>query len=682
MDTYGWDLETHLIQPGLLAPPIVCHSTYIPGSGAILDREHGRRWFHDWLASDSHIVGANIAFDMGCICADDPSLLPYVFKAYKAGRVHDVQIRQMLDAIGRGYVHENGLIDPRTGEYLKGEKGAAHRYSLALCADLMLGEEVAKADTWRLSYALLEGTPVEEWPSAAREYSLKDSEVTWRVYDAQERADMLNLHDERRQVFAAFCGHLSSMWGVRTDHGSVEALDREVEEKHQAFEAHMRRLGIIREGINPETGRPWPKAQEGKRDTAKIRKLVDLAYGGRPPMTAPSSRFPEGQISTSADTLRESGNKDLEQLAGDGNEKVYSTYVPLLYSGVEHPINPSFNPLLATGRSSYYKPSLQVLPRKGAVRSCIRPREGHTFFSVDWAAAELSAVAQGCLWLQEIGYSRLAEAINAGQDPHVRLGGRLLGKPYEDALALKKAKDPFFSGIRQLCKPINFGKWGGMGAATLVLTARKDATHTTAPDGTEYAGTRFCILSGTTARCGEHTLTEWNSRKIPPTCSVCIDLAVQYGILFAQEWEEFGPYLAVAAREAREGGTVTQFVSNRIRGGLDFCQCANTKFQGLIADIAKAALCKISEECYTVPESPLYGSRIVVFVHDEMFGEAPDEKASAAAIRCAEIMNETAKEWMPDVRCVGEPALAKRWYKDMSPVWKNGVLVPWEPECQ
>ena len=681
---YGWDLETHLIQPGLLAPPIVCHSIHSDVVGNhLFDRLAGREWCRGWLAGDDHLVGANVAFDMGCICADSPDLIPAVFDAYKAGRVHDVQIRQMLDAIAKGYVRDHGLINPKTGEFHKGDKGNAKRYSLALCVEVMLGEDLDKADTWRLSYALLEGIPIEQWPEAARRYSLKDARVTYEVFKAQEAAanagTFFNLQDEKSQVFAAFCGHLSSLWGVRTDKHSVDKLSEEVELRHREFESNLRALGIIREGLNPATGRKWPKDKEGKKDTAKIRELVSAAYMGNPPRTDPSEKFPEGQVSTSADTLRESGGPALEGLAGDGNEKVRNTYIPLLRGGTERPINPNFNPLLATGRSSYYEPSLQVLPRKGGVRSCITARPGTVFFSVDWAAAELSAVAQACLWLPEIGFSRLGEAINAGQDPHVRLGGKILGKTYEEAIALKRAKDAAFAGIRQLCKPINFGKWGGMGPATLVLTARKDATTTPSPSGIEYAGTRFCVLSGLKERCGERKTTEWNNEPIPPTCTDCIDLAVEYGILFAQEWEEYAPYLAVAAREAREGGLVTQFVSGRLRGGLGYCQCANTKFQGLIADVAKAALCKITEECYTIPDSPLYGSRIVVFVHDEMFGESPEEKASAAAHRCAQIMNETAAEWMPDVKCVGEPALARRWYKGMEPVYKDGILIPWEP---
>ncbi len=676
MITWGFDHETHLIQPGLLAPPLVVTSLYDGlGNNQLLTPGASRQWLRSWLAGTDHIVGANIAYDMGCSLADDPSLTPAVFKAYEDGRVHDVQIRQMLDAIAKGYVHKHGLFDPRNEKLHPNAK----RYSLALCVDLMLGEDLDKADTWRLSYALLEDTPIEQWPEAARKYSLKDAKVTWEVWDAQEKAardgTFFNLHDERAQVYKAFCGHLSSMHGVRTNAQSVAELESEVERKHAEFEAHLRKLGVIREGINPATGRAWPKAKQGTTDKSVIQALVTKAYNGNPPQT------PGGGVSTAADTLRESDQPDLVLLAGDGNEKVRSTYIPLLKAGLKHPINPSFNPLLATGRSSYFDPSLQVLPRKGGVRSCIEARPGRLFFSVDWAAAELSAVAQICKWLPDIGFSRLGEAINSGQDPHVRLGARILGITYEEASKRRKAKDSAFAGIRQLCKPINFGKWGGMGAPKLVLTARKEATHTVTPDGFEYAGTRFCILAGRANRCGVVKLTTWGAKQEPivPTCKACIDLAIEFSLGFAAEWEEFLPYLEVVKRELREGGPIKQFVSGRLRGGLDYCQIANTKFQGLIADVAGAAFCRISKECYVDRDSPLFGTRVVVFVHDEMFCEAPEEKAAAAAQRCAEIMNATAAEWMPDVKCLGEPALARRWYKGMEPVYKDGVLIPWEP---
>jgi len=103
----SFDLETHLIQRGLLAPPIVCGSTARwcdaakrPIKAQTLTREQAIETARVYLESPKvTIAGANIAYDFGVLANEDPSLLPLIFKAYEENRVHDVQIAQALDAI-------------------------------------------------------------------------------------------------------------------------------------------------------------------------------------------------------------------------------------------------------------------------------------------------------------------------------------------------------------------------------------------------------------------------------------------------------------------------------------------------------------------------------------------------------------------------------------------------------
>jgi DNA polymerase I-like protein with 3'-5' exonuclease and polymerase domains len=69
----------------------------------------------------------------------------------------------------------------------------------------------------------------------------------------------------------------------------------------------------------------------------------------------------------------------------------------------------------------------------------------------------------------------------------------------------------------------------------------------------------------------------------------------------------------------------------------------------------------------------------MIFAHDELILEMPEEKAHEAALRQVEVMVASMKEYVPDVRVSAEPALMRRWYKDAAPVYVDGRLVPWEP---
>src|SRR5262249_45119130 len=105
---------------------------------------------------------------------------------------------------------------------------------------------------------------------------------------------------------------------------------------------------------------------------------------------------------------------------------------------------------------------------------------------------------------------------------------------------------------------------------------------------------------------------------------------------------------------------------------------ANTLFQGLLADGAKRALWYVSREMYTDKASPLYGSRVNVFFHDEVFSEMPEDLAPAAGVRQAELMVQGLKEYVPDVHVVCEPALMRRWSKAAETVFVDGKLAVWE----
>ena len=132
----------------------------------------------------------------------------------------------------------------------------------------------------------------------------------------------------------------------------------------------------------------------------------------------------------------------------------------------------------------------------------------------------------------------------------------------------------------------------------------------------------------------------------------------------------------------------------------------NTFFQGLAADGAKLAGWMIMRECYLerpyeglryeklLPEvrgavdllrlegeSPLYGSRPIVFAHDENIAESEEAKAPEAADRLSKVMVECMQIYTPKVKIRSEATITRRWLKGAKSIRdENGRLQVWAPK--
>ncbi len=722
----AFDTETHLIQPGLLAPPLVVGSIArkVRGTEKLLSKDEARRAFREALEDGvTHIGGANLVYDLGVMCADDTSLLPLVFKALEEGRMHSTDILEAL--------HDNAsdemFVDPITRQPFA-------RYSLAQLETRYLGIDrtFEKIDGWRMKYATLENVPLNEWPEEAVAYPRRDARGTFEVLAIQLFSDdRFNVQCEANEMRAAWFLQLACIWGMRTDPEMVDSvveriLTEHTETRRAFFDAGLVSIRPIKkvkkewerhdEEITAEwlqqaairihralkredpalvslaeqgasRGVSWRLALLEDIDVAlkalktgrklrwmegreRIRALVNEAYGDNPPLT-PGGKSGKRDISISRDTLVESGNELLESYGEAGpNEKLLSTYVNVLRQGTRVPINPQVNVLVKTQRTSYRSPNLQQVPRKGGIRECFVPRPGSVFCSCDYATLELCALAQVCIFL--FGESEMGKAINAKQDLHTRLGGSFMGLGYEEALALKQAKDPLLSSLRQAAKPVNFGLPGLMGAPKLVATARKD-------------GIRFCELARESENCADNErTTTYFRRTIAPTCKVCLRLAENYKEAFYAAWPEIKRYhefTVAQADKAASGIPLQSFGTGMYRLETSANAVSNHFFQNLAAQGAKHAGFLLAKEAYTDKQSPLYGNmRTVVFVHDEAFSEVREEAMHEASLRQAEVMMTGMAEYIPDVKITVEPALMRRWFKGAEKATaKDGRLKPWWP---
>lgn len=106
----------------------------------------------------------------------------------------------------------------------------------------------------------------------------------------------------------------------------------------------------------------------------------------------------------------------------------------------------------------------------------------------------------------------------------------------------------------------------------------------------------------------------------------------------------------------------------------------NSTFQGLAADLCKDAIWNITRECFT-PGTALFGSRVVLFMHDEIILQSPKELAAGAGDRLSVLMLEAASRWCPDVPTKAEPWISLCWEKEARSVRdSDGKLLPWIPK--
>ncbi len=270
-------------------------------------------------------------------------------------------------------------------------------------------------------------------------------------------------------------------------------------------------------------------------------------------------------------------------------------------------------------------------------RECFVPRPGFVFCDNDYDGLELRTMSQ--MMIDNFGKSIMGPLLNQGLDVHLDFGAWLmLGLSYEQALARKK--DPDVKGARQVAKPCNFGLGGGMGAVRLGATAKKD-----------YGIVRPLPF-------WQNAHSRWRER-----------------------WQ-MHPHFAWAQAMTRNGGRarVKQLRVDRWRGGMGYCDTSNAPFQGLGSDAAKDALFEVVRACYDATrQSPLYGSRVVNFVHDQIITEVPISGAHECAMAQTALMIEAANRYLPDVPATTTPSLCRRMSKGATTLYDaHGRLLVWE----
>jgi len=613
-----FDCETYLVTPTLKAPPVVSvalwDSTDAAGGVGVWLREDGIEQIRGRLAcGDTIFVGHNVAFDFTCLIAGEPSLIPLVLRAYEEGRVHDTLVMERLRQIAAG--------DP------------PGKLSLADLTLKYLDEDVRDTkqgdDVWRLRYAELDNVPIDEWPSVALDYAKMDVALTRDVYralwaegsrlarNAHRLAHHLAVHTENRQVDyraevahqtrAAFVLHQPYVSGVRIDKRRLGRVAVKADQELITGRVIAKEYGLVREN--------------NTKDMERIREAVARSYEKRG-LSAPLTQ--KGSVSTASAVLRECRDHEgLQALAASSKaEKLITAFIRPLESLPTSTVHSSYNVLVDSGRTSARRPNVQQVSRDGGLRECYVARPGHVFIGADYDTLEMRSLAQVAFRL--FGASRMREVLAEGRDLHLDFAAKLLGISYDEAARRKAEGDAEVKEARQFAKVADFGFPGGLGAATF----------------TEYAQGYGLDM------------TEAEARRLKDQ--------------FVAAWPEMAPYFRAAGDvTAADNPMHTWAIQGygRARGNITFTRACNTPFQGLAADGAKEALWLVQRACWT-PGDALCGSRIALFVHDEIIIETPESDLKRKGERLVECMVEGMQRWIPDVPITAEPVVMRRWSKD------------------
>lgn len=652
----AFDTETELFWYAEMAPRVVCYSFGWREGGSVrthlADRHEGgkeiARLLEEAIAGRVVLAGHNLPYDLAVHLRFRPQDWPLVLDALEAGGVHCTLVAEWLIDVANGLLR---MEWDEEGEEWKSTK----KYGLEDLAIRRLGWQPFK-DEWRMRYAELMDVPLSAWPAAAVVYPKKDAESTYLIAE-QQRDDAARVlpHDPLRADLAHKCRtyfalHLSSCWGMEIDPERAEDFRYRLEtvldllaDGGEEVAGDPEQVSLIAEGLvyRHTRGKDAGKLSRKEDPLRQLVARVCAERGIEPKMTS-GGKSGEPKVKVSADVLADFTDHPVLAAMSDylecSKHLSVAEKMRLLRFG---PIHPRYA-MAETGRTtcsggrkrkgSVWGFNVQQFARtvpellKGGfgARECFKARPGYVYSSTDYAILEFVTWGQILSDFFPEAPNKVMEAVNLERDPHLQEASIVLNVSYEDAKARLKAGDKEVKKWRQDCKPATYGYPGGMGPPTLVKYAKNQGVH------------------------------------------LSLDTAKILKQVFKETWRPEA-YFALCSDLTGEGGaTIVHPRSDRVHGGMGYTDTCNGFFQGLAADLATDALWRITRECYDERlRSPLLGSRVAAFLHDEHFCEHPVEAAHEAATRVGELMREAEVDWCPALtNPKAEPALSEYWSKE------------------
>lgn len=669
----GWNGKTHIKPFG--GHEFVCASVYGPGLGEVLGPESTLDFLHS-LADDDHLVFHNVSFDVEVMSRCIPGAKQIFIDLIEDGRVHDTKSFECLLRLAQG-VSKLRLFDKLT---------------LAALAKRYAGMDLDKNEAVRCDFGTYLGR-VPELPSRYIAYAIDDAKATQRVHVHQRKAaEVLSESPSRYPVlpgarvrfgllgeYIQVKGEVAMAWlssfPLRVDVPLATATRDRYQVEATRYEPALIEFGYARR-------KPVKKTFHiRQKELRRALKLFAEARGIVPEYTDTGSvslkhDFWAQHIPRAAPELLEdplSAEAEIDKLSiwvrYERVRKLLRTYLNVYASSAVH-YTTYHNIGARTTRTSSQKPNVQNIPkRRDGIRGLFIPSPGRRFVETDFVAAELRSLAE--VYHLMYGGSRLGDALNAGEDPHVATAKQVFGEDWNRADAATQ------KNLRQAAKAVNFGLPGGMGAAKFADFARGYGIFLDLDAARHLRG---AALAGNPELCAylrDEGSEEDRVRLAARNLHISVDRLIsildawrnpEEGTVFwhlaalrLRKWIKGTEEYAIPVPRGYSGPadlfrTTTRTLTGLVRGRAIYTEARNTPFQGPVADIGKLAVWNLyRKHSFKSAWDP------VCFVHDSIMIEA-DEGYEASCQKVLETcMLEAMRTITPHIQPAVETEIKDRW---------------------
>jgi len=705
------DTETHLIAPGLAAPPMVCTAFAVePCKGALLHVKDAKQYWEIWLkraaAGELLLTNVSMHYDMAVVLAMWPDLAEDIFRAYESGNVHCSVVDQRLIDIRDGVLESK--LRPKHQRY----------YSLKAQVSRFFGVDLAKGeDTWQLRYAELEHLPCEEWPVEARRYPIKDAKWALKLKQRQiANGDLMpNMGFE---AYAAFALYLQACRGLRTDPVACQKLIKGLEKELVRCEKLLWQAKLLK----------MSKAGKVTKDLNQARYLIMYSLPRR--IRRKLSKAIAAAKAYSSKQAREQRENVQRVFSLDDADfaKAERRLDRILRKDVSHKRR------MKLWRAHGYDDTLWV-----AMQSLIKkPRPFKALGVALSRTGQISVNAAACKASRNealIAYARFTSAntlrkkaqrmlkgsviplqttymtpVNSGRTSSRASEQPLVGDNFQNfrrsafdtlegeeelpgqrecfvprdgfvycSIDLNSAEMRGYAqveydhlGVSELRDVLNAGKnpHRVLGAFILGISERDFERR-------YAAGDEECIRAAQFAKIPNFALLGGGGHAILPDyaagmgISLDLDEAKELYDAFHAKWchvaemhKYFRKFIHKVYTNPRTG--FARYLDR-------YAQACNNPFQNIIAAVAKRCCTAVAREIY-VPGGQLNGSYAVLFLHDEILFELREDMASEHAWRATRLMIDAANYYLPDVPMTAEPALMTRFTKGAKTITHSSRL--------
>lgn len=541
-------------------------------------------------------------------------------------------------------------------------------------------------------------------------YAATDAGMTYELYEYQRKEFKKPENKEIYELFQTIEIPIldvvvdMELEGVEVDSEYAKKLSKVYHAKSDEIQLKIDgELGRLRPVINnwrqtEEANKPQI-GKNGKEGKSKSEQLADPPELNSPTqmaimlydvLKAPmvDSKTPRG---TGAEILEELANKiPLCSLLLDKREVdiLINTFIDKMPEIVQKDgrVHARFNTCgTATGRFSSTEPNLQNIPSHAKeIRGIFKAPTSYSIIGSDYSAQEPRSTAALS------GDQNMIEAYREGKDLYAVIASKCFHNDYADNLEFRPdtgVLQPEGKARRAKAKTVLLGVTYGMGASTLAerMGLSLEESNTIIKDF--YKG--FPGVDKLTKDSQEmlkkkgYVTDMFGRRRHIPDAQL-----PEYEIKPEKVTYEFNPLIGAEQHkddsldaliasyksklekahwkrdkdliiaQAKKDGLIIKnnggFINRALR------QCLNARIQGTAASMTKLAMIMIHDD----PELNELGFKLLVTVHDEVFGMAPTENSERAAKRLCEVMVEAAKVKCSSVAWKCDPYVVKRWYLD------------------